>query len=405
MYMKKATSKGYQSAENKKIDETKPEILEPLKHPTEAGSEEAPAKLRPGKRVGFAFVGLGTLTLNQLLPAIIQCKYAKLAALVSGDRKKAEKTALQYGLDFSNIYNYKNFDAIKDNPNVDVVYIVLPNSMHEEFTVRAAKAGKHILCEKPMATTVAAARRMIAACKKADKKLMIAYRMQFEPFAAQVKEMISKEEHGKIRLVESVNVQNSSPTGHWRLNKKLAGGGCLPDIGLYNINTTRYLLGKEPNMVLASNFSTPGDKRFKQVEETSMFQLFFPDGTVANNTCSYGVNNHKSLNCYGDKGGKMILHNAFAYNHIKLEISSIKNNAEQKLFPSYGKEKDQFGLEMDHMADCVLNDKTPYTPGEEGLQDQIILEAIYKSAKTQKPVKLKKITKKDAFRGSEPVKE
>ena len=213
--------------------------------------------------------------------------------------------------------------------------------------------------------------------------------------------MIAKKKYGKMRIVNSINFQNTG-TNHWRLDKEMAGGGCLVDLGIYNINTTRFILGEEPNMVLASTFSTPGDKRFKEVEETVLFQMFFPSGTVANCSTSYGVANNKQLHCHGDGGGKLVMDNAFAYGGLVFEESWFEKGAEQQLKHSYGAEKNQFALEMDHMAECVMKNKKPYTTGEEGLQDHIIMEAIYKSAKTSKPVKLKTENGKDIFRGTKP---
>ena len=375
--------------------------LKQLKDRSEARPSIVKPVTPPEKRIGFAFVGLGVLTLQQLLPAVASCKNVKITGLVSGDPKKAKIIAEQYGVPPTGIYNYENFDEIRDNPEIDVVYIVLPNSMHEEFTVRSAKAGKHVLCEKPLATSAAEARRMIAACKKANVKLMTAYRMQFEPFSTMIKEMIAEKKYGKTRIINSINIQNTGEN-HWRLDKELAGGGCLMDMGIYNINTTRFVLGEEPSSVLASTFATPGDKRFKEVEETVLFQMFFPSGTIANCTTSYGAANNKQLHCHADDGGKFVVDNAFAYGGLTFEEHYFKKGAAQVLKHSYGAEKNQFALEMDHMADCVMKNKNPYTPGEEGLQDHVIMEAIYKSAKTQRPVKLPVHKGKDLFRGDKP---
>ncbi|GAA4326405.1 Gfo/Idh/MocA family oxidoreductase [Mucilaginibacter gynuensis] len=373
--------------------------------PIHAASEKQdkwPAISPPSKRIGYALVGLGNLTLQQLLPGFAECNYSKPVALVSGDAAKAKKVAAQYGIDPKNIYNYQNYDEIRNNPEIDAVYIVLPNSMHKEFTIRAAKAGKHVLCEKPMANSSAEAQEMIDACKKAGKKLMIAYRIQYEPHNRLAMKWTREKRFGKVKLIDSVNVQNSGPYGQWRLNKKLAGGGSLPDIGLYCSNTNRFLTGEEPHTVLASIFSTPGDERFKEVEETVMFQLFFPSGTVANNVCSYGVHDAKHYRCYADNGGWFGLDPAFSYEGLKMEASQVQDGMEVKMEPSNGG-SNQFALEIDHFSTCIMDDKVPFTPGEEGLQDHKVLEAIYESAKTGKPVKLERIDKLDAFRGPPPA--
>ncbi|GAA4902385.1 Gfo/Idh/MocA family oxidoreductase [Mucilaginibacter defluvii] len=375
--------------------------LPPIHAPSEK-QDKWPAISPPAKRVGYALVGLGNLTLAELLPAFAECKYSKVVALVSGSPDKAKKVAEQYGIAEKNIYNYQNYDSISKNPEIDAVYIVLPNSMHKEYTIRAAKAGKHVLCEKPMANSSAEAQEMIDACKKAGKKLMIAYRIQYEPHNRLAMQWTREKKFGQVKVINSINVQNSGAPPQWRLDKELAGGGSLPDIGLYCSNTNRFLLGEEPHTVLASMYSTPNDPRFKEVEETVMFQMFFPSGAVANNLCSYGVHDSKHYRCYADNGGWFGLDPAFAYHGLKMEVSQTQGDIEMKQNPSKG-EKNQFALEIDHFSECVMDNKTPYTPGEEGLQDHKVLEAIYESAKTGKPVKLERIEKLDAFRGSPPT--
>lgn len=385
-----------------------PSDLEPVKlkaisHPSEKPETPPPAPAQPEKRIGFALVGLGHLTLSQLLPAFASCKKCKPVALVSGDRAKAEKVAAQYGITSKNIYNYQNFDEIKNNPEIDVVYIVLPNSMHAEYTIRAAQAGKHVLCEKPMANSSKEAQQMVDACKKANKKLMIAYRIQYEPLNKLAKQWTRDKKYGKIKLIEAVNTQNQGDPSQWRLKKALAGGGAMPDIGLYCLNTARYLLGEEPDWVFATTQSTSGDPRFKEVEESVLFQLHFPSGALVNNLSSYGVHEAKRYRAYGDNGGWFGLDPAFSYKGLKMEASQVIDGNEYKLQPAL-EEKDQFALEMDHMATCVNDDKQPFTPGEEGLQDMKIIEAVYRSAKEGKPVQLEKISSIDTFRGTQPEK-
>lgn len=384
------------------IDETVPVKFPPIEASSEQALSPTPSPLRPNKRVGFAIVGLGRLALNQVLPAIAKCKYAKVVALVSGDSAKAKKVAYQYGIPEKYIYNYSSFDQIKNNSAINAVYIILPNSMHEEFVIRSAKAGKHVLCEKPMATSVAAAERMIEACKMSNVKLMIAYRIQYEPNHRQMMKWVRDKHFGKIKVINSFNGQNTIDPEHWRFKKALAGGGSLPDIGLYNLNTARFLLGEEPEMVNATIYSSPGDPRFTEVEESVMFQLMFPGGTIASNTCSYGVHQSRYYRCHGDNGGWLGVNNAFAYGGLQMEISKAEGKLENKINPMFGSSADQFATEIDHMAECILFNKTPYTPGEEGLQDQKIMTAIYESARTGRPVKLPSINTLDTFRGDLP---
>lgn len=381
--------------------DTDPIKLKELSAPSEKKSGPVPTPVNPAKRIGFALVGLGHLTLEQILPAFGSSKYCKPVALVSGDGAKAAKVADQYGIAAKNIYNYQNFDNIKDNPDIDVVYIVLPNSLHEEFTIRAAKAGKHVLSEKPMATSSAAAQRMIDACKKANRLLMIAYRIQYEPNNNQMKEWVRNKEYGKVKIIEMVNGQNQGDPTQWRLNKELAGGGALPDVGIYCLNTARFLTGEEPEWVMASSYSTPADVRFKEVEETVLFQLGFPGGTVVNALTTYGAHQTQRYRCIADNGGSFGMDPAFPYKGLKNEVSQAKDKIEWKSNPTL-EEKNQFALEMDHMAMCVMNNEKPFTPGEEGLQDHKLMEAIYQSAKEGKMVKLTKITTIDTFRGTPP---
>ena len=243
----------------------------------------------PGPRLGWAIVGLGSLSINQILPAFAKCERSKVVAFVSGHRDKAEKLAARYGVAAKNIYNYENYDSLKDNPEIDVVYVVLPNGMHAEYTIRALKAGKHVLCEKPMANTAADCEQMVEAGKTAGRKLMIAYRLHYEPFNNALIKVVRDQEFGKLRVVlADAGFPIGNPT-QWRLNRKMAGGGSMMDIGIYALNAARYLTGEEPVEVHAMLDTTPNDPRFKEVEENITFQLRFPSGVLANCTSSYGV--------------------------------------------------------------------------------------------------------------------
>lgn len=370
----------------------------PSQHATsERQQENGASMLKPDNRIGYAIVGIGELTIGQIMPAFGSCKYSKPVALVSGDAAKAKKVAAQHGIPEKNIYNYQNFDQIKNNPDIDAVYIVLPNSMHEEFVIRSAKAGKHVLCEKPMANSSKEAQNMIDACKKAGKKLMIAYRIQYEPNNRLMMKWTREKHFGQVKVIDSVNVQNIGDPNQWRLKKALAGGGSLPDIGLYCINTNRFLTGEEPYMVSAVMHTDTADPRFKEVEDKVMWQMFFPSGTIANNTTAYSVHDSKHYRCYADNGGWFGMDPAFNYNGLKIEASKAEGKLEMKQNVIVG-EKQQFALEMDHFAQCIMENKEPYTPGEEGLQDHKIMEAIYEAAKSGKPVKLANITTLDTFR-------
>lgn len=359
--------------------------------PVDNTRTEAPVKTpgpfeAPDERVGFAIVGLGRLAIDQILPAFARSKRCKPVALVSGDATKARKIAAQYGIKPSSIYYYAGYERLKDNPDVKIIYIVLPNSMHLEYTVRGAKTGKHILCEKPMATSAAEAEKMIAACKTAKVKLMIAYRQQYEPNNREIVKMVKAGKLGKLSSFVATNSQNQGDPSQWRLKRALAGGGCLPDVGLYCLNAARFLSGEEPVEVSGFTYQPKDDPRFTEVESTCAFTLRFPSGLLA--VCNTGYNNHKSQS-YRLEGTDAWaeLSPAFAYHGNKLKVARLLEEKDTEMQPSI-EEQDQFALEMDHMAQCVLDGKQPHTPGEEGLQDHRLMDAIYESARSGHSVKV-----------------
>ncbi|HYQ92999.1 MAG TPA: Gfo/Idh/MocA family oxidoreductase, partial [Candidatus Competibacteraceae bacterium] len=339
--------------------------------------------LPPEQRVGFALVGLGKLAIGELLPAFGECKKARLTALVSGSPDKAKTLAAQYGVPESHLYNYQTYDRLADNPDVQVIYIVLPNGMHAEYTIRGAQAGKHILCEKPMATSVQECEAMIAACRQANRQLMVAYRIQYEPHHRWVRERVRNQAYGPVKLIESVNAQRLEDPHQWRLNKALAGGGALPDIGLYCLNTTRFLLGEEPSEVSAMSYSTPNDPRFRDVEEAVLFQMRFPSGALSTNATSYDVHESRRYRVQAPSGW-IEIDPAYSYTGLRLKVAQAEGKTEQ-VTEVEQEAKNQFALEMDHMAECTMNNPRPFTPGEEGLQAQSIMAAIYESARTGKP--------------------
>ncbi len=337
----------------------------------------------PGKKLGWAIVGLGSLAINQILPGFAKSEKSKVTALVSGNRDKAEKLAARYGVNPKNIYNYQTYDQLKNNPDVDIIYIVLPNSMHAEYTIRGAQAGKHILTEKPMASTPKDCEEMIAACKKAGKKLMVAYRCRYEPFNQNlIKIAQDKELLGPIRTVVSDHGFNIGDPKQWRLNKALAGGGSLMDIGLYALQATRYCTGEEPLEISAMEYTDRNDVRFKEVEDQINFQLRFPSGALGQCTSSYGYAGQNRIRVIGTKGW-VELEPATGYTGARLRMKIGPNLSERDIRPV-----DHFAAEMDHMSECVMDNKEPLTPGEEGLRDLKYMMAIYEAARTGKTVKL-----------------
>ena len=336
----------------------------------------------PGKKLGWAIVGLGNLSINQILPAFAKCEKSKVAAFVSGHPDKANKLALRYGVNSRNIYNYQNYDAIRDNPEIDIVYIVLPNGMHAEYSIRAAQAGKHVLTEKPMANSAKDCQDMIDASRKTDRKLMVAYRCRYEPFNRAMIKMARDKELGPIKAMVSDHGFNIGDPTQWRLNKALAGGGSLMDIGIYSLQATRYITGEEPVEVNALTYSTPGDVRFREVEEMINFQLRFPSGVLANCTSSYGYSGQNRYRVITTQGW-FELEPATSYTGLRMFVKK-GNVTEERVLP----QESHFALEMDHFSEAVMNGSDPLTPGEEGLRDLRIMTAIYEAARSGKTVKL-----------------
>jgi len=369
--------------------------------PTERPSGGPPNPLPVGERVGFAVVGLGRLALEEVLPAFGEAKKSRLVALVSGTPDKAARVAAEYGVRPEAVYDYAGFDRIRDNPEIKVVYVILPNAMHKEYTIRAAQAGKDVLCEKPMSVSSADAQAMVDACRAAQRKLMIAYRCQYEPYNREVLRMVREKTFGPARFIDAVNLQNQGDGEQWRFNRALAGGGSLPDVGLYCLNAARFLTGEESVEVIARITSPPGDPRYAEVEETVNFMLRFPGGVVANCATSYGMHESRLLRVH-TPAGAISLDGAFAYDDKQLRVAHRDGRAEsvdERRLPK----QNQFALEMDHMADCVTANRQPHTPGEEGVQDHRVMEAIYQSAASGQPVAMPRVDGLDRTRGPAPA--
>ena len=336
------------------------------------------------RKIGYCIVGLGRISMGQFMPGVkASSQRSKLVALVSGHRDKAERMAREYGVPLDSIYNYQNYDEIAHNPSIDAVYIALPNSMHAEYTIRAAQAGKHVLCEKPMATSSADCEKMIAASRKANRKLMIAYRCRLEPTNLRAAQLIRDGCVGKLQVIDTGFGFTIAP-GEWRLNKAMAGGGPMVDVGIYSLQACRYLSGEEPVEVSANWSVIDRDGRFTQVEENLNWIMRFPSGVLATCYTSYGANCGNTYRATGSKGW-VELGPAFSYEGIRMRSEGQESaSIGEPLTDHYS---DQFSREADHFAECILGDHQPVTPGEEGLRDQRLIEAIYQSCREGKPVK------------------
>ncbi|HUA16253.1 MAG TPA: Gfo/Idh/MocA family oxidoreductase [Verrucomicrobiae bacterium] len=342
-----------------------------------AGAELLPKipALADDRPIGYCIVGLGRISMQHFMPAVRMSKKSRVTALVSGHRDKAEHMAAEYGVPGDSIYSYEDYDDIAKNPNIDAVYIALPNSMHAEYTIRAAKAGKHVLCEKPMATSVEDSRSMIQACQSANRKLMIAYRCQYEPVHLRAVEMIREGKIGSIESIESAFGFAIAPN-EWRLDKKLSGGGPLVDVGIYCLNASRYLIGEEPVEVKGISSVVDHDGRFAQVEETLSWTARFPNGALANCNCTYGSAMRGYFRVRGSRGTITV---DPAFNYDKLHLSAEFDGGGTTEFAPDEPDPVQFLREADHMADCILQNSEPKTPGQEGLRDMEWIAQIYRS--------------------------
>ncbi len=333
-----------------------------------------------GKKIGYAIIGLGEIA-SHFMPGLRMSQHGEVTALVSGHRDKAERIAAEYNVPTSSIYSYEDFDRIRDNKTVDAVYVALPNSMHAEYTERSAKAGKHVLCEKPMAISVKECEQMIAACKAAHVKLMIGYRLHYEPVNQKAIELIRSGAIGQVQTMESSFGFNIHP-GVWRLNRKLAGGGPLADVGIYSLNAMRYLTGEEPTEIKAYTSVIDKDGRFTEVEENCSWTMRFPSGILASCATTYGGEMRGFYKVHGSKGW-VSSEPAFSYDNLKLQAhlgGGDRAKPEEFHMDSDYKDPQQFAWEADHLAECILNDRTPATSGEEGLKDMRYIAEIYKSA-------------------------
>jgi len=338
------------------------------------------------KKVGWAVVGLGELALEEIMPAFAACEWSECVALVSGHPEKARKVAEMYNISPDGIYTYENYDDLAKNPKVDIIYIVLPNSMHAEYTIRGLKAGKHVLCEKPMATSVKECEQMIMAAADAKKKLMIAYRLHYEPLNRKVMELCADKAYGPVKIFEASNCQNVQPP-NIRLSKTL-GGGPLGDVGVYCINAARYVIGEEPVEVTAISHQPADDPRFREVAESVAFTLRYPSGVLAHCDCSFGSTESRRFRVTCAEGF-IEMDPAFSYRGLRLRVKSgdaKKGTAQNAELPI--EQVDHFTAEMDACSKCILDDTEPQTPGKMGLADMRIVAAIEEAAQTGRAAKI-----------------
>ncbi|WP_235011414.1 Gfo/Idh/MocA family protein [Bryocella elongata] len=333
------------------------------------------------QRVGYCVIGLGRIAAH-FLAGVANSQSSRVTALVSGHRDKAERVAAQYGVPMDSIYSYEEFDRIGANRNIDAVYVALPNSMHAEYTMRAARAGKHVLCEKPMAISSAECRQMIEACTVARVKLMIAYRLHDEPITLKALALVKSGQLGPLQAMEAANGFNIKP-GEWRYTKALGGGGSLFDVGIYCINAFRMFAGGEPSDCHGQVSTMDHDGRFKEVEENVSWLMRFPSGALATGASTYGADMSGYYRLHGAYGWLEVGSYTYQGQHIQGRYAEEPTRDAKRIdIDETSDELDpmQFVREADHFAECILQNKTPKTPGEEGLADLRCIEAIYRSA-------------------------
>jgi len=331
--------------------------------------------------VRYAVVGLGHIAQVAVLPAFAHARNSRLVAVVSGDAAKRREIARRYRLDHA--FDYGDYEACLEQ--VDAVYIALPNSQHAEYTIRAARAGVHVLCEKPMAVTAAECERMIAACAQHRVKLMIAYRLHFEAVNLKVIDLVRAGTIGEPKFFNS-SFSMTVRRGDIR-TKRAFGGGTLYDIGVYCINAARYLFRAEPTEVMAISVNS-GVKALSQIDESTAAILRFDGGRVASFVTSFNGGDVAEYRIVGSKGD-IHVDPAYEYAEGLGYTLTVDGKAQRK---TIGK-RDQFAPELVHFSDCIRRDRTPEPSGEEGLADVRIVQALYQSAKSGRAVRLSSFEK------------
>jgi len=332
-----------------------------------------------GPTLRVAIMGLGSYG-TRVAEAMQACKQAKLVGVISGTPSKIKDWQAKYSIPEKNCYNYENFDQIKNNPDIDAVYVITPNALHHDQVIRVAKAGKHVICEKPMAINAQEGQEMVDACKKANVKLLVGYRMHFEPKTLEIIRMRKAGEFGKILFFQGLSGFRIGDPSQWRLNKKLAGGGSMMDIGIYSINGARYMVGEDPVWVTAQETKTDPQKFKPGVDETIQFELGFPGGAVASCLSTYSMNNLDRFFLNGEKG--------FAELQPSTGYGPIQGRTNQgELTQPHMTHQT---VQMDEMSAIILQGKKPVVAvdGEEGVKDLKIIDAIYQATATGKKVSL-----------------
>lgn len=326
-------------------------------------------------KLGIALVGLGGYAGGQLAPALQQTEHCYLAGIVTGTPSKVQRWKSMYSIPDANVYNYDTFDSIKDNKDIDIIYVVLPNSMHAEYVIRAAQTGKHVISEKPLGLTTKECDDMIAACKKSGKMFSVGYRLHFEPYNMEMARLGTQKVYGNIKkMTAGFGFTIGDPT-QWRLKKSMAGGGPLEDLGIYCIQGFCYTTGMDPVAVTAQEGPKTDPVKFKEVEQSLTWQMEMPNGIICEGRASYG-DNMNFLKAEAEKG--------------TFELTSAFNYSGQAGYTPDGPMNfprvNQQARQMDDFAMAIKNNRPTPVPGEMGRRDVRIVEAIYEAMETGKKV-------------------
>jgi predicted dehydrogenase len=330
------------------------------------------------RKLGFALVGLGGLSTGQLAPALQRTQHCRLAAIVTGTPSKIPVWKNRYNIPDKNVYSYDTMEQMADNPDIDVVYVVTPNGLHGEHTLKAAKAGKHIFCEKPMEVSVEKCEQMIAAVRKAGRMLGVGYRCQYDPNHLECRRLAMEKVFGELKSIEA-GFSRPITANEWRMKKALAGGGPLMDVGIYALQTCRFVSGREPLEVSAKFGPITDPVKFSEVEQSVEWEMTFPGGLKTKCRTNYEKNDVRGFTVTAEKG-TFGLDPAYNYNSSR----GTRSDGQAINLPAVN----QFAAEMDDFAQCIMANKPSKVSGEEGLRDVKIMMAIYESARTEKPVKL-----------------
>jgi predicted dehydrogenase len=336
--------------------------------------------VKAAKKIGFVVVGLGSIAQSSVLPAFRNCKKAKLVALVSRDKEKAKQLARKFGAD--NAYSNDEYVACLSSPDASAIYIATPQGEHEALTVRAAEAGKHVLCEKPLAATVKQSARMVEACRQHGVLLMTAYRKHFEPSTLYLKKLVREGALGRIDVIHTAFSELHSPGTSlpWLLDARLAGGGPLMDLGVYCVNTSRWLVDQDPVEVSAQAWRHD-TARFREVEEGIAFRMNFRSGLVVQATSTYTAAPSSFIHVQGSKGWALLAP-AFPFDEERRLTGKIQGRSLERRFNVV----DEFAPELDAFAAAIQTDGKVEPDGRQGHRDVVIIHAIYESARKRAPI-------------------